>query len=130
MCENSVEATLHRTLLSRHTAQSRLSHYEGSPEELRELARVAWLFAGSRPGKLPDTVVLSGGIPPTGFFSKDGATRTTHGMLKPEAVRVDIIVLITKRGACKGAAEIQVIDFQAWDSEVWETQKARSAVAA
>lgn len=117
------KAALERSLLSRHTQSSSLSHFEGSEEELKNLVSLAWLYLerkpSTKPDKQPHTFLLRG-VNPTNFFCKDQATKTIHGMVKVQAETVDFVIRISRFNGSE-AEEIELVDFQAWP---WSPTKA------
>lgn len=116
---DKIQFSLEPTLVNRHGENSPRSDFQGTPFELvvllaitfmkrlREVGRVEkfpW-------GKYKDTFIVKGASPEN--FRAIGRSFTIHGVEKPPADNVDLIVRVTRTKKGK-VREVELIDFQAW----------------
>lgn len=76
--------------LQRYTEDNSLSHFDGSQTELVEIVRQSLDPSKLRQGKKPGTYLLE--IPADKIFSREGRERTLQGLVKPPAVRAEVVL--------------------------------------
>lgn len=83
--------TIDKEVLERHHPFCKLTHFEGTADELA--ARTQFAIAAGQHWPLPQENLFVVEVDPKGFYSKVGAKRTPRGWDKPAAQMALVLVL-------------------------------------